>query len=289
MMNKLITFAVACAAVSGCFYPYSYFPAPGYHYVPGAGPSVQVYPPAAPPPAAVQPATPAPSSTLETQAAHEARLRELQAKRDEAQRALDLYAAQGYRSPAVAMRPAYPVTVRQPLSSLGLSIGARALNTPIDDHESLLNVGLGLSHRIAGTSVSLDFAVANAGFIEVGELTDRVFTGLEFSAGLRLTGAQPDAGRAGYPYQRGAWYVGGGSVALEIIDTVEDSFTGAVIAESTASASGSYVCAGIHYQGNSIGSSEVELRQVMGTTYSTYGSAKSSDGVELLFRLAFVF
>ena len=297
-MKKLIAVCWLAGASAGCFGPYWYPMVPSNSYavpVPGA---------VAPRPDVAAPVPPAVSPDL---ASHEAALRELAARRDAAQKALNEYASlleQQRRSfvrvapaPAAmiaaapapaAMSAAAPATARQrPLTSFGISCGLRALETPFPETEGLVTFGLTLSHRLAGTSLALDLAAADAGFILEGETTDRVFSGIETSIGLRLmsTPAAPANAWCRPP----VYYVGGGVVNLQVYDEIQDPFTAETVSEDTASSGGTYACIGVAYQSLDCASTEFELRQTMGTQFTTFGQPKSSDGLELLLRFSLCF
>jgi hypothetical protein len=283
--------------------------------------------------------------------AHETRLRELQLKRDQAQKDLDSYVAQYNRERAEALaRPPQPPAYQQPqaptyqqpqgpayqqpqapayqqpqapayrqppalqgaptypqpqsyqppqmrrpirkhparkrLTSIGVAFGGRALDYEIAGISALSNFGVHLSHRMADTSLVFDLGFAHAGFVEPEGPSDRSFSSLEGSVGLRYMGkpeeASPRSGGA-------AWYVGAGLMGLEVVDQYVDPWSGVVLSEETASASGSYACAGLHFEGRSFGCGDLEIRKINDTDYSTYGVGKSSDGLEVLIRLSLAF
>jgi len=347
-MRNLTLLSLAIAGLSGCFYYPSYYePVPGYMYSHGS--SVRVAPqpaapqapavpqtPAAPaqpyayqpaqrlpypppPPHLRSPAPAAPAPQRRGIVAHEVRLRELQQKRDQAQKELDDYLASCERERAAAIQPAPtprtiygrptplvppvppvpPVSVapavpaaraRRPLSGIGFTFGARSLDQEIDGVSTLGSFGLNFSHRLRDSSLVVDLSFARAGFTETDELgmmDDRVFGSFEASAGVRFMSDM--SRRAGHARGGSAWYIGLGAMDLNIVDRYEDSVSGDTITEEITTASGSYASAGMHFEGRHFGGGDIEVRQVMDTAFTTYGVERSADGLEVLARLAFIF
>jgi hypothetical protein len=283
------------AMLTGCFYPAYYPEAPRHGYIPGPYASTPVYleptepvvtaePETAPPPA---PAAPTIGQVVPV--AYDSTMRRLQRERDAAQKALDDYAAECYRRSlareARARRVDAAVAPSMPAStSLGVALGVRALDAPIDDSSTMATFGLGLTHCFAGSCAALDLGLGYAGFVETGETVDRRFSTFEATAGLRLMLSSIASGR---PNDRASLYVGGGVMAVEVDDSFDD-LEGETVSESD-SATGSYACIGVRFGGTGTGCGDFEIRQVMDTSYSTYGQERSSDGVELLLRFAATF
>lgn len=290
-MKGLAILLISFVTLTGCFFPTYYPVVPGGHYFPEPHASTQAYPEPMQPGVTTRPQAEAPAAAVapppggRAPAAHDETMRRLRRERDAAQKALDDYTIEYSRwslSPGAATPHASAHRrTSMPFTSMGLTLGARALDTPIDDSEVLATIGLAVTHHFAGSQVVLDLGLGYAGFISTDELADRYLTTCEASAGLRLMSSSVDHRR---PNGNTVFYIGGGALAIAIDDTFDP-----VIGESFSegdSATGGYACVGVHYRDNVVGC-DFEVRKVMGTSYSTFGQEKSSDGIELLLRFLF--
>jgi len=295
-MSRLAVLLGPLAMLTGCFYPVYYPDAPRYDYGYVASPDAPArayFEPTEPVAAPEPPPPPPPAAAAVSEAPpieNDATIVKLRRERDAAQKALDDYADEcRRRRSAPVARPPRPVpnadTPARGVTDLGLSLGARALYDPIDDSSVMATFGLGVTHWFAGSSAALDLGLGYAGFVETDASADRYFSTFEGSAGLRFKIASIDNGRS-----RGgrAFYIGGGVMLLEADDTFEP-FAGGTVSDYD-SATGTYGCVGVHLgDGRGTGSCDFELRQVSGTSYSTFGTERSSDGIDFLLRLSMSF
>jgi len=283
-MRRLAVLLVPLAMLTGCFFPVYYPDAPRYDYGYVASPegSARAYFEPTEPVVVAEPPPPPPGAPNDD----DATMVKLRRDRDAAQKALDDYAAERRRRRLVPVarppRAAPPARVpMRGVTDLGLSLGARALDDPIDDSSVMATFVLGVSHRFAGSHAALDLGLGYAGFVETDDVADRYFSTFEASAGLRLIVASVDRG---LPSGYRAFYIGGGVMTVEADDTFEP-FAGESVSD-TDSATGTYACAGIRFSGAGTGCCDFEVRQVDGTSYSTFGTERSSDGIEFLLRLS---